>query len=401
MAACPKKDNQQLIVNASIADLLLPFCEAASISTKDLASVLKKRFVVSLCFANTHALHDALFPEQHMDWKNIKDLITQPSHQDWISLLALVDFVNEQPNRQMVTEFIASTLAGIKVSTQGKVLTPLETLQLCFAKAGLAPSWDILCKTLVLCNLAEIDHSAAVQQFLQQQQQPAVIDIFIKALPSCKHTPEEYTQIFIVLFQGCHVRTHQLHQAMQMHTQKRERMKKHAQMVFHAHRKPSLTHILELKSGGDIHGQQDHSEDSFLHFCNTQRLPSNANILIKQAFYYLCVLGGETKIITPDVQVLKTFIADIQHVGTPTAALRTFKERCIPTGYNWTVVLRLYLAAYCKPAAKELWRYVITLHDTGGLLCGSTETEMNTQRFVAETPFDVQVVMDVIRREEA
>jgi hypothetical protein len=139
------------------AELLVPFCEAASISaTRDVAGVVKKRFIVSLCFANTRVLHDALFPDQHMDWVSIKEFITQPSSQDWLSLIELVDFENEQPNRQMVTELVASTLAGIKVTTQGKVLSPLETMQLCFAKAGLAPSWDTLCKTLVLCNLAEV-----------------------------------------------------------------------------------------------------------------------------------------------------------------------------------------------------------------------------------------------------
>ena len=97
--------------------------QAASISaTKDQAGIVKKRFIVSLSFADTRLLHDTLFPLQHMDWNNIKDLITQPSPDDWLTLLALIDFVNEQPNRQVVSELIASVLAGIKISTQGAVV---------------------------------------------------------------------------------------------------------------------------------------------------------------------------------------------------------------------------------------------------------------------------------------
>ena len=58
---------------ASEDELLVPFCEAGSISiSKDLDAAVKKRFIVSLCFANTRAVHDTLFPDQHMDWNSIK-----------------------------------------------------------------------------------------------------------------------------------------------------------------------------------------------------------------------------------------------------------------------------------------------------------------------------------------
>lgn len=179
------------------------------------------------------------------------------------------------------------------------------------------------------------------------------------------------------------------------------------------------------------HNHGNTEQDSFLHFCNTQHLPSNANILIKQAFYYLSVIGenpallwqsqedGSTTrdeqdenmteqqakpiIIAPDMQALKAFIAEIHHVGAPGTSLRMFKEKCIPTGYNWSTVLRLYLAAYCKPVAKDLWLYVIAMiqEETNGALsqlCGAAETEMNTQRYVAQTPFDARVIMDVIHK---
>ena len=385
-----------MTTTADMADMLVPFCESASISiSKDLGAVVKKRIIISLCFADTRALHDSLFPDQHMDWNGVREYTSNMgscTSKDWLALLALLDFVNEQPSRQMVAEIIASTLAGIKVSTQGKLLSPIESLQLCFAKAGVAPSWDILCKTLVLCNLAEIDHSVVMHEFLVQQP-TATVDTIIKALPSCKHTPDEYTQTFYFLLgQCCQVRTHVLNQAFQNRLQKRERIKKHAQSVYHAHKKPSLTLILEINS--NTTGQV---EEDFATFCNAARLPSNASMQVKRALYYLRMLDAFKG--NPDIKALKSFISDIHHTGPPCAALRLFKDRCIPGGLmmHWSTVLRLYLAAYCTPAAKELWRFAVT--DTEGprnSLCGSTETEMTIQRYVTQTPFDIETIADLV-----
>jgi len=394
--------------NESLADLLVPFCEAASISiSKDLAAVVKKRIVVSLCFANTRALHDSLFPEQHMDWTGVREYTATMggcTSKDWLSLLALLDFVNEQPSRQLVTEIIASTLAGIKVNVQGKQLSPIESLQLCFAKAGIAPAWDVLCKTLILCNLAEIDHAVVMHEFLVGQP-TAIVDNIIKALPSCKHTPDEYTQAFnFLLGQCCQVRTHVLHQAFQSRIQRRERVKKNAQSVYHAHKKPSLTQILELSSGA---GQ---NEDDFAIFCNAARLPSSASMQVKRALYYTSMLDSFQG--KPDLKALKAFISEIHHTGPPCASLRLFKDRCIPGSLlmHWSTVLRLYLAAYCTPAAKELWRFAVTnaavaaeagQRSGGGSLCGSTETEITTQKFVMQTPFDTEVIADLLSASSA
>jgi hypothetical protein len=178
--------------------------------------------------------------------------------------------------------------------------------------------------------------------------------------------------------------------------------------VYHTHKKPSLTQILELKVvGSGKEGNNYHTDammDSFAHFCNISRLPSNASLLVKQAIYYLCVVGETTanaalmmpaekpNIITPDMQALKSFLADVQYTGAPCHSLRQFKEKCIPGGQNWSTVLRFYLAAYCKPVSKELWRFA--LQTAGGGLCASSETEMSAQRFVAQTPLDATMIWE-------
>jgi hypothetical protein len=190
-----------------------------------------------------------------------------------------------------------------------------------------------------------------------------------------------------------------LNQAFQSRLQKRERIKKNAQSVYHTHKKPSLTQILELNSSA---GQ---TEDGFAIFCNAARLPSSASMQVKRALYYTSMLDAFQG--KPDLKALKIFISDIHHTGPPCAALRLFKDRCIPGSFtmHWSTVLRLYLAAYCTPAAKELWRFAVAnasgaadaaQRSGGGGLCASTETEIPTQQFVALTPFDADVIADLL-----
>jgi hypothetical protein len=414
------------------ADLLAPFCEAASISAaRDLAGTVKKRIIVSLCFANAENLHNALFPDQHMDWNGVHEYLERENAAytifDWMILLRTIDFVNEPAPRAIVAELVASALASIKVSTQGKNLSPLESLQLCFAKASMAPAWDVLCKTLMLSNLIETDHAAAIQHFLQDvhQYSSQVVDTLIKGLSSCKHAPEEYTATYFFLFsQCCHVRTHVLQAALDARLHRAENVKITAQSIYHAHRKPSLSFLLEQKRSKD---KDETERDVFQHFCNACRLASNANLQIKRFIYYLKVIDAPAQamrrllagkhhtdmavleavtaapnIVIPDMDALRAFIREIQHTGPPSQTLRLFKERCIPGSNTWAIVLRLYLAAYCKPAAKELWRYALSLSRSAGgaALCTSTETELTTQRFVAQEPIETEFITDMLLSEE-
>ena len=169
------------------------------------------------------------------------------------------------------------------------------------------------------------------------------------------------------------------------------------------------------------HHHHDYYHDSFQHFCNTSRLSSNSSMLIRHFVYYLKVIQAPITtmqrlvgtvaldtitqqmhnhtIITPDINALKEFIKETHHSGPPHACLRLFKERCIPGTVHWSTVLRLYLAAYCQPVAKELWQFAIMM--AGGGLCGSTETEMTTQRFVSQTPIEIDPIIDLILDEAA
>ena len=47
-------------------------------------------------------------------------------------------------------------------------LRPIESLHLAFARSKIATSvtWDLLCKTLLVCNIADIDHTSALASLL-------------------------------------------------------------------------------------------------------------------------------------------------------------------------------------------------------------------------------------------
>ena len=69
-----------------------------------------------------------------------------------------MDGWQEMPQAQDVTEMIQTAFAGLRISSsQTKGLSALDSLRLCFARVKINPSWDILCKSFILCNLLDMD----------------------------------------------------------------------------------------------------------------------------------------------------------------------------------------------------------------------------------------------------
>ena len=334
---------------AHLADLMVPFAEAASINVRDATSCLQKRIIVSLQFIHTQALHDALFPNQHFDWQSInKGYLTEVSYSiaDWYSIIRLFHFMNEPPIRKPVHELVSSALAGLKVSTHSKALSPIESMQVCFARAGMAPTWDTLCKSLLLCNLADVDHAAALAMLLPPAASasntstttittitasPASQNItsLIGFLATLRHTPDEYTQAFLHILgvENCQVASHALIKSLKLRDEALERIKQNTQAMMRACTKPSLTRIIEEAAanhpqhnnnnnnnklqkkqqrsgnGGDSSGHpssSSHNNSSssssssssrnFLAFCNACHLPCNTNARIRRACYYIMSL---------------------------------------------------------------------------------------------------------------
>ncbi len=416
----------------TIANLLVPFCESGSVSTtKDCGAALRKRIIVSLPFVDSNFLHDSLFPGHHMDWSGVNEYLQEVAFTtaDWIKLVSLIDFINEPSPRQQVLELTSSALAGMKITTQGKNLTPIESLQLCFAKAGISPSWDTLCKALILCNLADVDHSSVLQHLLSSTPAlgPSTVADLVRFLPSsCRHTPQEYLSSFhhILGNEGCQVRTHIIMQSMRSREASLEKRKLDAQAIFSNSRKPSLTRILEENANNKM--TEERSHDTFAAFNEASRMAANASMRIKRiAYYTVCLphpqddmvltnlVGNDVvvvsalkamTIVTPDVHTLKTFILETQHSGSPCQSLRQFRETCIPggsRGMNWTTVLRLYLSAYCRPSiCKELWGYTLSSasenNTTVSKLYSSSETEAAVQAFVKQNLLKMAEILSLL-----
>ena len=78
-----------------IADLLIPFCEAACLNIKDVSRTVRKRILVSLSFVDNTDLHQRLFKEHHIDWNGASDYLQDITYtpQDWLHIIKLLDFV--------------------------------------------------------------------------------------------------------------------------------------------------------------------------------------------------------------------------------------------------------------------------------------------------------------------
>ena len=159
----------------SVAELLLPFCEAASLSAhKQPSDAVCARFVVSLACADQRAVLGALCgadKAEAVDWGGVARYLPLCNYgsEDWARLLGLLDFENEVASPAEMADLLSNTRAGVRVSLQGRRLDPLGSMRLCFAKAGHAPTWDVLCKALLACNLCDAEVARVLGQLVEPQ----------------------------------------------------------------------------------------------------------------------------------------------------------------------------------------------------------------------------------------
>ena len=413
----------------TLSNILVPFAEAASINPRDAANTLKKRIIVSLGFIDARQLYDALFPGTHMDWDAVLPYAQKVTLtiEEWCEVISLLHFIREPERPKHVAEMVTAALAGLTVTSKQQKLTPIESMQLSFARAGMAPAWDVLAKSLLLCNIADLDHAAALQRFLSNCECGMKYDRhqggkLISNIGSHRHTPDEYTAAFAMLLSndGCHVSAHHVINSLKLKEEEQERMRQNARAMMRSSQKPSLTAIVSALSSANKNAG---SSGNFAAFCSGARMQGNTSLRVRRACYYLktlpsadaptqalmgCIVGDDQfvmealaripQITAPDVAVLRLFLEDVRLDTEPPLCLRAFKDAVGIAGHNWTTVLRMYLAAY-SGSLRELWEHAVTLsvgsitvqhyynqHNSNIVLI-APETEKNIRSFVAERPF--------------
>ena len=72
-------------------------------------------------------------------------------------------------------------------------------MRLSYARSKIANgngvTWDLLCKTLLVCNIADIDHSSALTALLSQYGIKGAAELQCQLL-TFRHTPAEYADDF-------------------------------------------------------------------------------------------------------------------------------------------------------------------------------------------------------------
>ena len=131
-------------------------------------------------------------------------------------LIHLIDFVNEPPIRSDVASLLQDIGTGVVIAQQDilRTLTPLESMRVALARARYtpAPTWDMLCKALLVCNISDLDPSKGLRALLGKGEADIICH-----LSAFRHTPAEYAEDFVLLLDDsrCIVREHIVMQSIQ------------------------------------------------------------------------------------------------------------------------------------------------------------------------------------------
>jgi hypothetical protein len=115
--------------------------------------------------------------------------------------------LQEVPGGAETADLVSTAFAGLRIaSAQTRELSAMDSLRLCFARVKITPTWDLLCKTFVLSNLADID-SLTVLLLLFSETMTVNTDTakdLVRYLSSYKHTRGEYTDMFALVLDETH-----------------------------------------------------------------------------------------------------------------------------------------------------------------------------------------------------
>lgn len=444
-----------------IADLLLPFCEAASISHRDPTTVVKKRILASLVsFIDNEALHRRVFGQQsHIEWEHVQNYLSDAvlTLNEWMQILALIDFVDEPVVRDEVHDIIRnsaikqgagsqlignmSSFATSKCTTSrhanDRLVSPLESMRISMSKAQVNPlTWDKICKALLIVNLSGLDANSALTQLLElSPSMRSVTTDVLSNLSAFRHTPSEYENdiAFIMDSSRCRVREHMIVQSIDRVEAQATARRQNLQTTFSANKRPSLTQMLQayhLTKGSSCDGKTP-NEDSLSSFCKNARLSVNSNHRTKLIIYFLVCLPdscGDKKgniarvlgcnsvlsaaisnmvIVTPDLNALRDAVMGTKHAGGACEELRRFRECCVSATMinsnclTWTAVLQLYLASYCRPmVTKDLFTHILTHYANGdaqwlqATASGEVDARLNT--FARQWSMALTTVVDLM-----
>ena len=133
-------------MQTEVADLLLPFCEAGSLNSKEISLNVRKRILVSISFVEVEPLYQRIFGgHAHLEWCDVRQYLQEASHStaEWMQLMQLLDFVEEPPIRECVADLMQCVGGSGTASNKAisKALTPLESMRVCLWKARVNGSW--------------------------------------------------------------------------------------------------------------------------------------------------------------------------------------------------------------------------------------------------------------------
>jgi len=433
---------------------LTAFAESANIDTDDIPLLLTLRIVASFSQINAMAVLQNVLNSgigvcnpvesskdicvQDIDWNTISTRLNSDQYVTprflssfWLRCMEFIAFVNEPPLSGEIEQYMLK----LKNNMHAQIPTsfsPIDAVRIALMKTcGCEVEWTNLCRTFILLNVIQDDPASVITNFFKKigittksEQDDAGVQMG-RHLMGVRNTAAENQETLTGLLTSyIHIDSSAISELFKKRESEKLKLHVGTQAKFAMHQRPSLTEMVGNAGGRKGHGEL-HDSDSFQTFSTNCKFPLHMTIAMQRYIYFLkamdeshveanvlpsrirlaisCPILHEnitnTRITQVDTATITRVIQDCRHTGEPSADLKRFRRECVEPFFsssvnreflNWTVILRLYLAAYQRPAIRQqCWVNVLRrVHQVLVDESANSETGNAVVKFVESNPLD-------------
>lgn len=444
--------------NRSLARDLRLFSEAANIDSDNYEKLVQLRLVMSFAHIDQRRVFEEVCGcdqgKEHcsvvdVDWGTVENFLNGDQYGNcyaqigfWLKFLTYIQFEDEPAVSPEISQYLEKIKMRVNAPNPASI-SALDAVRVAvFRVCGESVQWSDICKIYLLTNVIRDDPSAGVNAFLRAGQ--FVVDDgtdtigmqVSRYLMGFRSQAEQHEETLTTLLTSyMRVAVDDMSGVFEEERQVTDQVAHGMKSVFLQRLRPSLTEIAarhQPSNGAAQGGLGGYEKENFQTFSSGCRFPLNMSNMMQRLIYFYkaisdteldttkqiegCVscpvlFGNIQKmsVVSIEIPVILSVITCARNVGEPSVALKHFRCKCMEPFFsgrqmqhtvNWTVVLKLYLAAMQRKSIRsECWRLVVQRQSNLQWDQGCNAETMNAVNgFVQSERFDTEYALGMLVR---